>query len=144
MAYITADDLIAEFGEDEIRQLTDRGRNHTVDTDLVDRKIASAQSEVDAYLRGRIQLPFADDTVPPVIRELMLAITRYRLYLDPTEAVAHQYQQATQRLRDIAAGKVVLGAGVDHKPGGRARIRAEDSPVADLAGYDTPYGCGRT
>ncbi len=141
MAYISADDLIREFGEQEMRELTDRGNNGVIDTDLAEQKIATAQSEVDGYLRGRVDVPFDDDAIPPVIAEIMLNVTRYRLYLEPTETVSQRYNTAINRLRDIAAGKVVLDTGTQVRSVGTPKIKVDESPLGTdiLDGYVDGY-----
>lgn len=143
--YVSVSDLIGEYGEDEIRQLTDRDRNGVVNEAIAEAKIETAQSEVDSYLRGRVAVPFADGEVPATVKQATLAIARYHLYRDPTDSVRTEYQSAINKLKDIAAGKAVLEAGGAQPAGNNLpRVKSEAPAITEheLNRYKEPrlYG----
>ncbi|MFG9413934.1 phage protein Gp36 family protein, partial [Pseudomonas aeruginosa] len=55
MSYCTLADLIEQYSEQKIRELSDRVNKPatTIDTVIVDRAIADADSEIDLHLHGR-------------------------------------------------------------------------------------------
>jgi phage gp36-like protein len=109
MAYIDRDKMIAEFGELELIQLTDRDASFgsIVDPVLV-QAMTNAESEIDSYLGSRYDLPLT--TVPEVVRSFACDITRYRLYdARATEEVQKRYDRAVSWLRDVSKGIVSLG-----------------------------------
>lgn len=108
MPYTSLSALIDRYGEAELIQLTDRAGAGVVDEDVVDRAIADADAEIDAYLAKRVSLPLA--SVPAVLDRTAAVLARYHLYNDaPTELVQSQYDAALRLLRDVANGLVSLG-----------------------------------
>ena len=109
MPYTTLAALIERYGESELIQLTDRTGADVIDETIVDRAIADADGEIDAYLAKRMALPLA--TVPAVLERTAAVMARYYLYNDaPTDLVRAQYDAAIRLLRDVANGVVSLGA----------------------------------
>ena len=132
--YVSVDDLIAEYGEQEIRQLSDRNHNNAIDEAVVVRAIETAQAQVDDYLRGRIKVPFSDGAVPATIKRTTLKLARYNLYRDPTELARQDYKDAVMTLKDIQAGKMVLAggeAGMSKQSGSLAQIKRDDPAISD-------------
>ena len=123
--YVSVDDLIAEFGEQEIQQLSDRSHNNAIDVAIVARAIEAAQAQIEDYLRGRVPVPFAADAVPKTIKRATLKLARYNLYRDPTDTVRQDYKDAIMTLKDIQSGKMVL-------PGSEAGNQAQSSNLAQI------------
>lgn len=119
--YCTLEELIAAFGEPEIRQLSDRNRPPAgaVDPVVVNSAIDDAVAEINMYLEGRGLLPLK--TVPETLRRMCCDIARYYLYQNPRDdsPVSTRYRQRVKQLEGIANGKLSLGldkAGEVQKP----------------------------
>lgn len=111
MGYCTLDDLINDFGEQEILRLSDRARPATgqVVITVVEKAIEDADAEINMYLEGRGLLPLP--SVPDTLRRIASDITRYYLYQNPgtDTPVAVRYAQRIRQLEKVAAGKLSLG-----------------------------------
>lgn len=129
MAYCTASDLIAEFGEQTLIDLTDRADPPAgvIDTVTLDRAIAAADAEIDGYLAVRYLVPIA----PAPVRLVGVAcdIVRYRLQPDRVtddSPVLRRYKDAVVWLKDVSAGKSVLpgasGPATEPPSGGLAEV----------------------
>lgn len=106
--YCSQGDLIKRFGEEELIDLTDRAGNNTVDADRINEVVTEATSIINGYLQGRVQLPLVD--VPGSIKGIACDITRYHLYTnDKPDAVEAGFKSAISFLKDVAAGRVMLG-----------------------------------
>lgn len=130
MAYATVQNMIERFSEKEIARLSDRvGRGETIDTAIVESKLADADAEIDGYLQTRYALPLP--SVPPVLRRIATDIARYHLYDDrATEQVTIRYKDAVAYLRLLAKGDVAL-----------TPATGEEAPAAGSAGtpmYEAP------
>jgi phage gp36-like protein len=107
MSYCTYDDLLLNFGEQELEQVADRDRDGSADDGVLNEGIAFATDLIDGYLRNRYTLPLT--TVPRSLTGVACDIARYRFYQDqPTDLVVLRYNAAIQWLRDIADGRVGL------------------------------------
>lgn len=107
MAYVTEQDLVDRFGEDELIQLTDRNGTGAVDQDVLLRAIDDAQAEVDSYLSTRYAVPLTP--VPTVLALHAANVVRYRLYEDgATEEVEKRYKQSIAWLKDVSSGRAHL------------------------------------
>lgn len=117
MPYATLQDMTDRFGEIEIAQLTDIGevRQGGVVQAVLDRAIADADAEINAYLAARYPLPLP--SVPLILTGLACEIVRYKLYRDAVpETVRDRYKAATKTLESIAAGKASLGLDASAAP----------------------------
>lgn len=115
MSYITLQGLIDRYGETELVQLTDALGDGQIDSVKVDRAIADADAEIDAYLSSRMTLPLA--SVPPVLERIAGVMVRYYLYNDaPTDLVQKQYDAAIAFLRAVARGDASLGPDASGNP----------------------------
>lgn len=111
MTYATQQNLIDRFGERELIELTDRSDPSTgaIDATVVAKALADADAEIDGYLSSRYQLPLSP--VPAKLERVAGDIARYYLYEDRvTDQVRARFSDAQQWLRDVASGKVSLGA----------------------------------
>lgn len=111
MAYCTTADLIAEFGEQSLIDLTDRADPPAgvVDAVTLGRAIAAADAEIDGYLATRYLVPIAP--VPVRLVGVACDIVRYRLHADRVtddSPVLRRYRDAVAWLKDLAAGRAVL------------------------------------
>jgi len=107
MTYATQADLTDRFGATELAQRTDRTNGTTIDTVVLGRALADADSEIDGYLATRYTLPLA--STPPVLNRLACDMARYRLYDDGVpETVRVRYQDAVGLLKRMASGEVQL------------------------------------
>jgi len=117
-AYTTQAALTERYGDTELAQLTDRLSGTAIDTAVLDRAIAKASDEIDAYISARYALPLAE--VPNNIAELAATITRFHLYTaEPPEAVRQRYDDAITFLRRAGRGEVSIGVeAAGDEPGG--------------------------
>ncbi len=107
MSYCALNDLLLNFGEQEIEQVADRDRDGIADDGVIADGISFSSDLIDGYLRSRYTLPLL--TVPHNLVGVACDIVRYRLYQDqPTDLVVERYTAALQWLRDIADGRVSL------------------------------------
>jgi phage gp36-like protein len=110
MAYATQADLEIRFGSEELAQRSDRINGSVIDVAVVDRALADAEAEVDAYLASRYQLPLA--SVPAVLVRLTCDIAFYRLCDIPPEEVRKRYEDAVRDLKRAADGVLVIDGAV--------------------------------
>ena len=110
MSYITYLDLVVEFEEGEILQLTDRDGDGAVDDEVVEDAIAFADSHIDSYLRGKYTVPLTN--LPANLKGMACDFARYRLYQgQPTQLVQDRYDVGCFYLKDVARGLVSLDTG---------------------------------
>jgi len=110
MAYCTETDIKRQIDWDTLVQLTDDTDSGLIDSDILDRAIADADAEIDAYCGSRYSVPFT--TVPDVIRKRSVDITIYNLYARRRGAPddrKERYTNAMQFLKDVARNIVSLG-----------------------------------
>jgi phage gp36-like protein len=105
MSYCTLQDLIDEFTEAELVQLTDETGDGEIDTVPVDKAIARADRTINRYLAGRNELPLANDEVV----DLACDIARYYLYADQAPShIQKRYDDAVKALEKMAARKIAV------------------------------------
>jgi len=107
MAYATLADLNLAFGEEEITQLSDRDGDDSNDTNVVETKLAEAESEINSYLSVKYELPIT--SVSSNLKKVTCDIARYLMHKDgATDEVVRHYKEAISWLKDIVAGRAVL------------------------------------
>jgi phage gp36-like protein len=107
MSYATYEDLLANFGEQELELVTDRDRDGSPDDGVIEDGLQFADDLIDGYLRSRYSVPLANP--PRNLIGVACDIARYRYYQDqPTELVITRYEQAVGWLKDVAHGLVDL------------------------------------
>jgi phage gp36-like protein len=107
MSYITLEDLIRQFGDTEIQNLSDRDRNGVIDESIVNEAINFAQTHIDGYLRERYGVH--QPNCPANLIGMACDFARYRLYQDqPTQLVQDRYDVGCFFLKDVARGLVQL------------------------------------
>jgi phage gp36-like protein len=110
MSYVSPADLIAEFGEQEMIDQTDRAtpRTHAVDSAVAQRACDRANAEVDAVLAGRYALPLS--SVPVLLCYLALDLAYFYLHqAEPNALVKTKYETAQKNLGYIRKGELQLG-----------------------------------
>lgn len=114
MAYCTQNDILDQISETELIELTDDSDTGVIDTDIVDRAVDDADSEIDGYCNVRYTVPFSAENggVPNLIRKFSVDIAIYNLFarrhrveLDRKE----RYDNAVDYLKDVSKGVATLG-----------------------------------
>jgi phage gp36-like protein len=124
--YIEPSDIESSLSDQEVEQLVEDdapldGEVNVATNETVLKKIESAESQVDSYLRERYKVPIQNP--PAVIKEIALTITVYRLKMrrsfveDPVRA---DYEDAMKRLEAFAEGRATL-------PGSHVEEGADDA-----------------
>ncbi|WP_372069769.1 DUF1320 domain-containing protein (plasmid) [Tistrella mobilis] len=117
MAYASAEEWRAAVGA-LVDRIADVDGDGAADPAAIDRALAEASAEVDAYVGVRYPLPLP--STPVVLRSATIDIATYRLAGGPpvlTDDIRDRYEDAMSRLRDIAAGRARLDLPqAAHKP----------------------------
>lgn len=110
MSYAAKQDMIDRFGEEEIRQLTDK-RNPpagAIDDAVLARALEDADGDIDAAVSGRYALPLP--SIPKVLVRVACNLARYYLYDDRAgEEVTRRYKDERAFLDAVAKGLNTLG-----------------------------------
>lgn len=114
---ITDGDIMpGRISEDQLLQLT--SENDTVDQDVIDDAIESADAEIDSYCGVKYSVPFA--TVPTRVKSLSADMATYYLFkkraalVGMPESIRQSYDDAIAFLKDVSRGTASLG--VDPAP----------------------------
>lgn len=111
MPYVDQTGMEERFGEEQLRQLTDKQGAGVIDGGLLQQALDDAAGEIGSYLKGRYSLPLdaaliAGSKLPQANAD----IARYNLMGDVvTDAAAARYKAHIAWLRDVAAGRASLG-----------------------------------
>lgn len=128
MTYATQDDLVKRYGEDALRDLTDRAAPPAgaIDADVVTLALEDADAAIDGYLKGRYALPLT--AVPPLLRDLAQAIAVYKLHRDSVAGkIRDDYTDALKTLDLISKGTIRLDvAGIEPAASGSSGVRTTD------------------
>jgi phage gp36-like protein len=111
MSYATQADLVSRFGEDELKQLTDRASPRTgqIDADVVAEAISDAEATINGYICSKVATPVPAPLPPALVRHTC-AIARYLIWKDrATDKVRKDYEDAIAWCRDVQAGRIALG-----------------------------------
>jgi len=113
MAYCTQSDIEKQIPEDIIVELTDDVGADVVDTDIIERAIADADEEIDAFVSMQYSLPF--DTTPGLIRRMSVDLAICNLYarrshLDIPDSRKDRCAADRKLLEQIAKGSLKLDA----------------------------------
>lgn len=115
MPYATSQDIAELHGTQFLNDLADRDQSGTVDTNVVDSAIISADAEINTYLAMRYTTPLAMPT-PEIVKIASVEIASYRLAsngLTLTEDIRKRYEDMIALLKLIASGKAGLGIPAD-------------------------------
>ncbi len=128
--YLTADDMVERFGEQEMIQLTDRVNMPptTVDTGILNAAIGDASALADSYISSRYSLPLS--STPSALARQVGDVARYYLFgsrADVGGTVERSYKDALAWLTNVAKGVVKLdlpdGELVPASSGSAARVQ---------------------
>lgn len=129
MSYCTLQDLIDEFTEAELIQLTDITGADAVDVTAVNKAIARADRKINRYLAGRNDLPLAGDEVV----DLACDIARYYLYADKVpDLIKDRFNDAIKELEKMAARKIAVTD--------TAGAEATESAVVEMMSSTSVFG----
>lgn len=111
MAYTDLEHIKKRIPAKHVEQLTDDHGTGSIVTEIVDDAIATAQEEIDGYLKGRYPDDIADVDVPPMIQDIATTLSCFNLYgrkigLTLPEALQMKYKNAVKQLERIQAGKI--------------------------------------
>lgn len=111
MAYCTRDDLEKRFSVEAVSISASRNPDRLVDDAVIDRAIADAEGEIDAWIGERYPLPL--DAVPPVLRRIATDLAMYHLDAASGKAtdkgLLKRHENALALLKSIARGQSSLG-----------------------------------
>lgn len=120
------------FGSEELIQRTDKAGLGVINTGVLNKAIADASDEIDAYL-SNYSLPLA--VVPPPLVRISCDIARYHLYPDMFHEIAFRnYDKGIEFLKMIQSGKIKLG---NNAAG--TQPQAESGPVL-VSEYPSIFG----
>ena len=111
MAYCTQSDIEKQIPEDTLIELTDDDAVGAGDTDNLDRAIADADEEIDAFVSMQYSMPFT--STPALIRKMSVDLAICNLYarrphLDLPESRKDRCNADRRLLEQIAKGKLKL------------------------------------
>ena len=109
--YSSLDDMIAQFGQRALVDLTDRDAPYSgkINAALLEEALRQASALVDGHLAGRYALPLAH--VPTLVARLTRSIAFYDLHIGAaSEKAERDHKEAFAVLRDISKGNVKLPA----------------------------------
>lgn len=119
--FLTSHDVVAQFGEDELRKIAGDGNfnlpeGSQIDHGAIDAEIGYADELIGGYVLGRHGWLFEAqvDDVPDLLKGLGGDIVRYRLrdkfagQGQISETVEKRYRDAISRLKEIQAGALDL------------------------------------
>ena len=138
MAYCTQADIEKRITATVLAQLTDDTNGTTTDTDVLDENIDIAESLINGYLRGKHDVPYADGSVPDLVRKWCVTITSHYLYerrinLAIPETLEDQFQEAKKEMRDAQKGNLILddSGSVQETAGYYKSNKTSDSRIFD-------------
>lgn len=130
MSYASQQDMVLEFGDREVKLLTDRNNQGSIDTSVLQGALDYADDLIDAHLRSVVNTPLATP-VPGEILNIALDLARYRLYDrgETPQVVKDRNDQALRLLRDYRDGKLQLPAGLaaDEAAEGQVDVLRDDA-----------------
>lgn len=83
----------------------------TPDDSILDYYLDAAESVVDSYLAKRYNVPLSVTPIPAAVKDAVLVIARYRLYIRReyvTEEVRKDYEDMLEWLKMVATGELDL------------------------------------
>ena len=110
MSYCTQTNMIAEVGEDELIQLTDRNNNGVIDVSILAKALTNADAKINSYLTAYL-LPLV--SIPANFELIACDIARYYLFKDAVpNAVKDRYDNAVKYLEQVGRGTIALSVGI--------------------------------
>ena len=110
MPYITQIDLQNRFGAEEVLQRNDPNNDGTLDADTLNAHISDVEAFINNMIEQIYTVPFANNNIPPVIKEITIDLVRERYFSDafPPEIVIQKADSARKTLEKFAMGKLRL------------------------------------
>lgn len=139
MAYSTQADIAKLLTPAQLVQLTDDNADGAADAAVITEAIAEADAEIDGYLGSRYTVPVSP--VPTLLRNFSVAISLWKLYGRRSlvnERRRQEYEDAIAKLKDLAAGRMVLPA----TGGGEVASDGSDLPEASTVESDRIFTRG--
>ena len=136
--YATVQDCIDRLGEKAVRLLGDVKGGDPPAYGLLEKALADASAEIDAYVGTRHRLPL--DPVPETLERLCVEIAVYRRSGDAalvTRERRDRYDAAIRFLRDVGAGRASLGVTDPDPPAASASPAVEVSAPRRVMGRDS-------
>ena len=122
MPYANVQDMIDEFGEREMRMISDPENTGDIGEARIENALSKASVQIDFAAGQRCALPLVmtSPSAATFLKQLCLDIARYRLTgssgITVTDVVKDRYKEADAKLEKIIAGKILLceqsGAGI--------------------------------
>ena len=111
MSYAAAQDMINQFGERELIELTDHSDAGVIDLTVLGRVLDRATGEINPAVRAAGLTPGVQDFL---LRDIACDIARYHLYEDSEfEPAERRYKEAQRKLQLIAKREMRLEADLD-------------------------------
>jgi len=114
MSYLIKNDLLLEFSESELAVLTGEPTGKTINWDRVEFASLNADKAIDTYLWNIYQVPFAEESVPSLVRKLSLDLTVVYLHeilyknSEIPNAIIWRRIYAIKMLKDLRDKKIIL------------------------------------
>ena len=110
MSYCTLSNILNSISEEQLAKLTN-DVDDTVDVNVINEKIAAADSEIDSYLRKHYSVPLA--TAPDIIRDASVVISLFKTYsrrpnIGMPDTVKDNYEKVIAWLKLVAKKEVML------------------------------------
>ena len=140
MSYCVQTDIAKLLTPAQLVQLTDDDANGVADAAPITEAIAEADAEIDGYLGSRYTVPVSP--VPALLRTFSVAISLWKLYgrrSISNERRRQEYEDAIAKLKDLAAGRMVLPA----TGGGEVASDGSDLPEASTVESDRVFSRGK-
>ncbi len=136
MSYCSYDNLIDNFGETELIQLTDRDNTGGIGYAVLDAAMARADRHIDSFIVAYLPL----DNVPERFADIACDFTRYFLYKDAcTDEVNKRFAAGEKYLEGIRDGKYPIGpdsgGAVDAKSADDVAYQTGTVGFGDLSGF---------
>ena len=124
--YVTKQNMIDRFGEENLIELTDRVEPYisAIVDQVLDQALNDASAVADSYISRRYDLPLA--AIPPVLIIHTAALAYYDLHRGRySDEVRTDRDDAVKFLRDISEGKALLDASGNEPESAPADARVE-------------------
>ena len=136
MPYCTITDLTAIETLAKLVQLSqdldaDQEGAAKVDEIMIDAAIASADADINGYLRGHVTMPLPNP-VPDLIRNISTALSVYYLYLrrygsKMPDTITAREKRAHEQLVDIRDGRLIISEVQEAtQPAGTVKVKAPE------------------
>ena len=110
MAYCTQSDVVFLLPSVRLAELTDDVSGESVDTSVLARCIADADSIIDSYARGKHTVPFSP--VPDNVRRWSVMLTIHCLYsrreLELPQSLKDKYDNVITELKALRDTKILI------------------------------------